>query len=157
MCAFHRLVDCIVQGSALAERVQRTGLDERLDYARVHDAEVDFLAELPEALETAADFIAGLDDGFDGVAADVLYRGQTEADGISMGGELCAGNLHVGRLDCDAHLLTLADVLDDVLGLRGFGRQQRGHELDRIVGLEIGRVVCHERIGCGVRFVESVS
>ena len=115
--ALHGFVDGGKERAAGAQRVEGAGLDERLDDARIHHAQVDLLAEFPEALEAAADFIAGLDDGFDGVAADVLDRGQAEADGIAVRRELRAGDLHVGRLDRDAHLLALADVLDDVFGL----------------------------------------
>ena len=35
--------------------------------------------------------------------------------------------------------------------------QQRGHELDRIVRLEIGRVIREQRVGGGVRLVEAVA
>ena len=82
--ALHGLVDGGHELAALAQRVERAGLDERLDHALVHHAQIDLLAELPEAVEAAADFFARLEDGFDGVAADVLYRGQAEADGLAV-------------------------------------------------------------------------
>ena len=41
--------------------------------------------------------------------------------------------------------------------LPGDRRQQRSHELDRIVRLQIRRVIGQQRIGGRVRFVESVS
>ena len=46
--ALHRLVDSSIQRTALAQRIQRTRLDQRFDHALVHHAQVDLLAELPE-------------------------------------------------------------------------------------------------------------
>jgi hypothetical protein len=40
--------------AARAQRVQRAGLDQRLDHALVHHPQVDLLAELPQALEAPA-------------------------------------------------------------------------------------------------------
>ncbi len=74
-----------------------------------------------------------------------------------MWGEVCVGDLHVGRDDGDVHLAAFGDVLHDVLGLRGFAGEQRGHELDRVVGLEPRRVIREQRVGGGVRLVEAVA
>ena len=100
---------------------------------------------------------ACLDDGLDGVAAYVLHRGKAEANGVAVGRELRAGDLHVRRLDGDAHFAALADVLHDVVGLGGFRREQRGHELDRVMRLEISGLIGHQRVRRGVRLIESVA
>ena len=93
--------------------------------------------------------------------ADVLDRREAEADGIAGGrddgGEVGVRDLYVGRHDGDVHLAALGDVLDYVLGLRGFAGQQRGHELDGIVRLEPGGVIGEQRVGGGVRLVEAVA
>ena len=89
--------------------------------------------------------------------ADVLDGGEAEADACGDGGEVGVGDLDVGRDDGDVHLAALGDVLDDVFGLGGFAGEQRGHELDRVVGLEPGGVIGEQRVGGGVRLVEAVS
>ena len=47
--ALHRFVDGGEQLPARSHRIERAGLDERLDHALVHHAQIDLLAELPEA------------------------------------------------------------------------------------------------------------
>ncbi len=101
--------------------------------------------------------VAGGEDGIDGVAAYVLDGGEAETNSCGAGGEVGAGNLHVGRLDGDAHFAALLDVLDHVFGLGNFRAQQRRHELYRVVGLEIGGVVGQQGVGRGVRLVEAVA
>ena len=64
----------------------------------------------------------------------------------------------VRRQDLDAHLVALADVLDD-LGRRpalGLGGQQGGQEMDGVMGLEVGRLVGQEGVGGAVGLVEAV-
>jgi hypothetical protein len=51
------------------------------------------------------------------------------------------------RQDLDALGPCLGDVLDHVVGVRLLGGQQRGHELDRIVTLEIGGLISDECVG----------
>ena len=104
-----------------------------------------------------SELLARGEDGVDGVAADVLDRGETEADGIAVWSEVGVGEAHIGRLDGDVHLAAFLDVLDDILWLRNFGCEQSSHELDGVVGLQIGGLVGHKRIGRGMRLVEAVS
>src|ERR1035438_7194045 len=115
--ALHCLVDGGHQRCACTERIERAGLDERLDDALVHYAQVDFFAELPEALEAAADFLAGLHDGLDCVAADVFHGGKAKSNCLTVRRELLCGDLHIGRLYADSNFAALADVLDDTFGL----------------------------------------
>ena len=97
------------------------------------------------------------DDGFDGVAADVFNCGEAEADAVTGGSEIGVGDLYVRRQDGDVDFAALADVLDDVFGLAGFTGEQRGHELDRVVGFEPGGVVGEQGVGGGVGLVEAVA
>ncbi len=89
--------------------------------------------------------------------ADVFDGGETEEDAVSGGGEICGGDLDVGGNDGDAELAALADVLDDIFGLGGFGGEESGHELDGVVGLEPGGVIGEEGVGGGVGFVEAIA
>ena len=69
------------------------------------------------------------DDGFDRIPAHILDRGQAEADGVSRRREIHVGDIDVGRQDRDAHVAAFVDVLHDLVGVAGFRRQQRGHEV----------------------------
>ena len=71
--------------------------------------------------------------------------------------EVGVAHVDVGRLDGDAHFAALVDVLHHVVGVAGDRGEQRGHELDRIVRLQIRRLVGEKRVGGGVRLVEAVS
>ncbi len=122
--AVHGLVDSGHQRATLTERVERASFDERFDDAFVHHAQVDLFAELPEAFELAANFLAGFEDRLDGVTAHVFYGSKTESDGLAMGGELGAGDLYIGWFDADAKLAALADVFDNVVRLGCFRREQ---------------------------------
>ena len=73
---------------AASEGVHGAGLDERLEHALVQQAEIDLLAELPDTRRSCwpcrpSSFARG-EDGFDGVVADVLDGGETEADGVAV-------------------------------------------------------------------------
>ncbi len=141
---------------AAAERIHCAGLDERFQNALVEQAEIDVLAKLVDGFE-AAELLARGDDGFDGIAADVLYRSQAEADGFSMRGEVCVRYVDVRGFDGNAHLAALVDVLHHIIGAAGDRSEQRRHELDGIVRLQICRVVGEQGVGGGVRLVESVA
>ncbi len=106
---------------------------------------------------SAAEGCARGDDRFDGVVADVLDGGEAEADSVGGGGEVGVRGLDIGREDVDVDLAALGDVLDDVLGLGGFAGEQRGHELDGVVGLEPGGVIGEQGVGGGVTLVEAVA
>ena len=56
--ALHGLVECGEDLGAAAEGVHRAGLDQRLQHALVQQAQVDLLAELPEAGEARLAFCA---------------------------------------------------------------------------------------------------
>jgi hypothetical protein len=71
--------------------------------------------------------------------------------------ELRAGGIDVGRLDAEPHRAALLHVLDDLVCLVHFRREQRGHELDGIVGLEIRGLVRDVRVARGVGLVEPVA
>ena len=67
------------------ERIHGAGLDQALDHAPVHGAEIDALAEIDRSIEAARP-PARHDDGFDRGRAHVLDRAQAEADAASVPG-----------------------------------------------------------------------
>ncbi len=83
--ALHGLVERGAHLCAATEGVHGAGFDEGFEDALVEQAEVDLFAELPKAgearLPCCLKCVACGDDGLDGVVADVLDGGETEADG----------------------------------------------------------------------------
>ena len=136
-----------------AERVERPGLDEALHHPTVHEAQVDARAEILERAEGALR-APGRQDRLHRGLADVLDRRQAETDRVAGHGELHGRHVHVWRLDADPHRPTLFDVLHDLVGVAHFRSQQRRHELDRIVRLEVRGLVGDEPVRRGVRVVD---
>ena len=64
----------------------------------------------------------------------------------------------VRRQDLDAHGLALVDVFYDLGGRSalGLGGEQGGHEVRRVMGLEVGRLVGEIGVGGAVGLVETV-
>ena len=65
-------------------------------------------------------------------------------------------SLHVRRQHRDAHGAALADVLHHLVRVRALRRQQGGHEVGRVVRLQVGRLVGEPGVGRGVGLVEAV-
>src|SRR5207249_5592524 len=84
----------------------------------------------------------------------VLDRGQAEANRVAGDGELNGRYVYVRRHYLDTHRAALFDVLHDLVGVPHFGGQQGGHELDRIVRLEVRGLVGDEPVRRGVRVVD---
>src|SRR4029077_5740820 len=97
------------------ERIHRAALDQRLKHALVKKAKVDVLAELEDRGEAAKFFSRG-DNRFDGIAADILHRSQSETDVFPVRSEVRVRDVDVWRLDRNAHFPTFVDVLDHVVG-----------------------------------------
>ena len=140
----------------LHREVEGAGLDEVLEDLAVDGAPVEASREILERSEFAFR-LALADDGLHRAFADVLDRGETVADRVTFGDELEHGPVHIGREDGDAHALAFGDKGGDLVGVVDFVRQDRGHELDRVVRLEVGGVIADEPVGGGVRLVEAVS
>ncbi len=74
-----------------------------------------------------------------------------------MGREVGVAHVDVGRFHGDLYLAAFVDVLHHVVGVAHLRGQQRRHELNRIMGLKISRLVGQQRVSGGVRFVEAVA
>ena len=81
----------------------------------------------------------------DDVRADVAHGAEAEADVVADGGEVADRLVDVGRQHLDAHAAALVEVHRElVLGVAD-AREQCGHVLGGIVGLEVGGPVGDER------------
>ena len=89
--------------------------------------------------------------------ADVFDCTQTKADAAIHDREGQLARIEVGRQDRDAKVAALSQVHRELVGVGGFDSQQRRHEMRRVIGLEIRRLIRHPRIGGRVRLVESVA
>ena len=153
------------QGAGGPQRRHGVGLDQRLDHATVEHVEVDAPAEVVERHERPGlrSPIADGDDRVDRALADVLDRRQAEADrlgragGIGLDREEGQRLLHVRRTHLDPQPAALGDDRGDLLGALAEAVHDRGHELDRVVRLQVGRLVGDEPVAGGVGLVEAVS
>ena len=144
-----RLQHLHVGGPALAEGIEGSALDEAFDHPAVDDPEVDPAAEVGQARERPP-LGPRRQDGVHGSPADVLDRGQAEPNHVAHDGEVLVALVDVGRGDGDAHLAALVHVDHDLVGVFGLAGQQGRHELHRIVGLQIRRLVGDEAVGRAV-------
>src|SRR3970282_1459847 len=157
LAGLHGLVEAFdLPRPRAAERVERAGLDEALHHPAVDEPEIDPGAKVAEGSE-APRLAPGLDDGLNGRAADVLDGRKAEGDHLAHHGEARPGDIDVGGLDAQPHAPALLYVLDDLVRLLHLGREQCGHELDGMVGLEERGLVGDEPVAGRVRLVESAA
>ena len=88
----HGLVEDGHELRAAAHGIHGAALDQRFEHALVEQAEVDVFAEFKDRFE-AAEFLAGGDDRFDRVAADILHGGEAEADRFAVRREVGVGDV----------------------------------------------------------------
>ena len=95
--------------------------------------------------------------GLHGGLAHVLDGGQAESNAFPVRRERVLARVDIGREDIDPHVAALVQVENELVLVAHFRAQQGRHELDRIVRLQVGRLVGDERVSRGVRFVEPVA
>ena len=71
-------------------------------------------------------------------------------------GEIQRTLIHVGREHRNARFPAVVDQHRNSVDIVDFRRQRGGHEFGRIMRLQIGSLIGHNRIGHAVRFVEPV-
>ena len=145
----------------LVQRVEGAGSNQALDQALVDHALVQPLGKVEQILEGAV-LDALLGEPAHGFAAHALDGCERIPDrllaiGVPLHHELGRGPVHVGRQELDADLLEVAPVAVQLFDVAHIERHGRGEELDRMVGLEVGRLVADQRIGGGVALVEAVA
>ncbi len=147
--------------TAGAQRIERAGLDQRFDRAAADLLGVDPFAKIEQAAERSV-LCARADDGRRGRLAAALDRAQPDVDFAVGHGEVAVRTIDVGRQRLDVHPAAIFQMLDQrVLLLEvaagDVAREQGRHELDRIVGLEIGRHVGDQGVGGRMALVEAVA
>jgi len=147
---FHEL------GAPAAQRVHGAGLDQAFQNAFVHQARIHGIAKLKQGVE-AAQPPTGLQDAVHGIFAHIFDGRQAEADGFADGREIDVARIYVRGHHGDAHFPRFADIFHHLFGVAGFRCQQRGHEFDRVVRLEPGRLVGQQGVGAGMRLIEAVA
>jgi len=137
-----------------AEAVHGPRVDQRLDALAVDRSAVDPLAEIVERDEGAGR--ARLHHRLHGVVADPLHRAEAEADRSVVHGEGLGREVDVRRAHADPEPPALREQDHDAVGVRHLRGERRRHELDRVVHLQVGRLVGHDRVPRRVRLVEAV-
>ena len=150
----------------MPERVQRAGRDQSLARPLVHRLHVGPLQQVEEAVEGAA-LLPRLQDRLDRRRPQAANRTEPEADRLGAHHrELPPAFVHVGRQHLQPvlqprhvapQLPALAHVLDHVVRLVDNRREQRRHELGRVVALQPRGLVRQQRVGGGVGLVEAVA
>ena len=137
------------------ERVERAGLDQRLDRALVGD--VDGNLRRGSRGTTSKDASArAATIGVDDVRADVAHGAEPEADVLADGGEVADGLADIRREHLDAHAAALVEVHRElVLGV-AHAREEGGHVLGGVVRLQVRGPVRDQPVRGGVRLVEGV-
>ena len=137
-----------VEGPGAGQAVQRTGVEVRVPHAA---------DEVAEILERSG-LLAFGHDGARGHLADALDGAEAEADRVVLGHgrEVGVGLVHVRTQHPHAEGLDLGHELRELVGVALFGGQDGRHELDRVVGLQVGGAVGEDRVGRGVGLVEAV-
>ena len=151
-----RVIEAEQDLGGMTELVERPDLGERLEDLAVDEPEVDPRAQVGERLERAA-LGPRRHDRLDRALADVFHRQQPESDRRPLDRELDIRSVDIGQLDLDVHPAALGDRRSDLLLVRAEGRQDRGHVLDGVVGLEVRRLVGDQPVARGVGLVEPVA
>ena len=154
---FHRTVN---GGEQLRPRsvqaIHGAGLNQRFNRPPVHHRRVHLFAEIEEVLERPV-LLARGDDRFHRILAQILDGAQAEADRVAIGRERQQALIHIGRQNSHAPVAALVDVLDDLIRVARFRGQQRRHELNGVVRLQVRRDVSQVSVCRRVRLIKSVA
>ena len=139
-----------------AERIERAGRISASNTRLLHTRRSTRVCKIEQRLERT--LRSRSDDRVDCALANVADRAEPEPDSlVADDSELVSRLVHVGRQQLEPDLPRFIDVLDDAVGVADLRRQQRGHEIGRMVDLEPRRVERDDRVGDGVRLVESIA
>src|SRR3954469_2946797 len=142
----------------LLGEIEGSRRDQRLDRLAVDLAGVDARAEVEES---GKGLLAGGEDSLDGVFPDSLDGAESEADELLAGRVRTdaareIGLVHVRGQHGNPVRARLRDVRHHLVGVVLLGREQRRHELDRMVRLEPRRLVSDQTISRTVALIETI-
>ncbi len=140
----------------MAQAVHRPNLDQRFEDAAVGQAQIHSRAEVAERPELAT-LLAAIDDRLDRAFADILDRQQSKADGLAFDREFDERPVDVRRPDLDPQAPAFGNRGGDLLLVVSEGGQHRGHVLDRVVRLQVRRLVRDQAVAGRVSLVEAVA
>ena len=144
-----------VRALVAVKRLEGPRLDQRLDRFLVEAGVVDLAAEIVERGEVTLG-APGFDYLGDHALADPSHRGEPEANRVLYRSEVQLGRVDVGDQHRDPTLARHVQVLGlVVLAVLDRG-QQRGHVLDRVVGLKPGGLIRDVGVAGGVGPVEGI-
>ena len=150
------------------QAVESTGTGKVFDLPLVNLTHVEALGEIPQVAERTAGLALG-GERLHRRLADVLDGRQGIADGGPatallalvlvplFDAEVRARPIYVRRQQRDPQAAQLLAELVQLVGVAQVVGHRGGHELDRMVGLQIGRLERDQGIGGGVAFHEAVS
>ncbi|CKO51440.1 Uncharacterised protein [Mycobacterium tuberculosis] len=135
--------------AGMPQRVERTRLDQRFGHLLVARRDVDLVQVVRKVGELAL-VVAGLEQRAHDISANVAHRAQPVADVLADRCEVQARFVDVGREHGDAELAAVGQINRGLVFIVADRRQQTGHVLGGIVGLEVGRPVGHHAVAGGM-------
>ena len=144
------------RGAGVAGKVERAAFDEAFRHALVDPRQINALAKILQMF-IAAFGLPRFDNRVHRAAADVFDRREAEPDMFARHRKRPHAGVNIGRQNFNAHFAAFVDIFDDAIRVIHVARQQRGHRRNRKMRLQIGRLIRHERVSGGVRFIEAVA
>jgi hypothetical protein len=101
-------------------------------------------------------FFSFRQDNVNGRIADIFYSRQTKSDLIPNDRKMFKTFIDIRGQDFNFHLPTFGNIPYNLIRILCLTREQGSHEFDRIMCLQIGRLVSKHGIGSAVGFVETI-
>ncbi len=157
LCLLDRRVERLHELRPAPESIHGPALDQRLQHALVQQTQINFFAEFVERLEIPAELLPPHHNRLDRIATNILHCRKPKPDRLPVRRKVRIAHVNIGRFDRNPHLTAFVDVLHHVIRAARHRSEQRRHEIDWMVRLQICGVIRQQRVCRGVRFVESVS
>ena len=139
------------------DRIECARLDQRFDQSPVQRGQRHAADEVHEVHVFATARLAFRDDVLDRILADVADSPEPESDDVADCGVLVDRLVDIRGEHLDAHSPSLAQIQGGLVLVGRRALQQRGHELDRVVRLEVCGPVGDQAVRGGVRLVERIA
>ena len=143
-------------GAMIVKAVERARAYQCFNRAPVDDALVHAPAKIEHVFERA--LLARLDDAGNGRFAGTFDGTQSVSNGsLVHRGKHITGAVHIGWQHANILLQRINVEGAHFVGIVQIARQRRRHECRRMMRLEIGRLIGHQRVGGSVRFIETIA